>query len=317
MQLLAWIIFFSVQWSYANPIVEKNEPLEDEQNLESSNEINKQDQNISNESIIQDQQSNQKLNSKELSKNVLAEFLLNEVIPAFGSLEHIFLTNKPSFSIHFTKGGAELLDCSLDFRLKQIRPMKYDIANVEIYDFQASAEIGQSRWLFFKVLCGEKNLIINTNHFNFSFFVTDENFNKAPYNLKVKLLNQEQLDIKFWSLDLQTIIQDSEEEMLLGPYGNVESFSDSFSDYENEPGSYDIPLFLWPALSGKLDHSSIIHVEKVKIKKIIQLQGSAQLSFPTFENDVKTDTAVAMPVEGNIFISEDGKNIPVINFSMK
>ena len=260
---------------------------------------------------------------EEEQRDILAEFLIQEVIPAFGNLKHILLTAKPSFYLRFTGKETKLVECSLEFRVRQLKPMKYNIADIEIYDLQASAEIGESRWLFFKTVCGDQNAIMDTNHFNISFFVADTSFQQAPYNLRVKLLDQEQLDVKFWSLDVETVIENSEFEILVGPYGNVEIFNPSYAQYKNDESAYNIPLDQWPSLKGKLSFADqkngvdVVLAHKTNIIKTIRISGSARLSFPTYLEDVKKDTEVKIPVEGRIFIPEEGEVIPVIDFSMR
>ena len=243
----------------------------------------------------------------------LDDFILKEVIPSFGTLENILLTNKPSFKMRFTGKGAQLEECFLSFRLKQMRPMNYNIAHIEVYDFPVSAAIGTDRWLFFEMKCGDKNQALNIDHYHLSFFITDGEFKKAPYHLKVKLMEQEQIDVQFWSLDVEALIHNKKEDVLVGFHGNVMEWEKAFSSYKKGK-EYLIPVSAWPPLKDKMPPESVISARRIETVKRIDIKGSARLFLPTFLENVKNNTEVQMPVKGSIFISDEGETIPVIDF---
>ena len=262
--------------------------------------------------------------ASEENDSTLTDFLIKEIIPAFGGFEHIFLTNKPSFSAQFTQNGLVLENCSLEFKLKQLKPINYQVTEGESDNFAVNMSIGQPRWLFFNASCEENNTSADKNHFNISFTIKDENFKNSYYELTFNAFDKDQLKIKLYSIQMGVTLEEVNQEILVSPHGDVMNFSKELEDYEIEDGLYSLPSSLWKPLNkvtanSQTPEGSIDELRKVKITQIINIDGVAYLTFPTSVNNITEDTDVSAPVKGQIFIPEKEEDdpIPVIDFSFR
>ena len=263
--------------------------------------------------------------SLEESDSTFIDFLVEEVIPAFGGFEHILLTTKPSFSVHYTQKGVALIDCSLELKLKQLRTIQYQVTDSNTGNFPVNMNIGQPRWLFFKASCGEQSTSTDRNHFNISFTVKNENLKDSYYELGVNAFDKDQLKIKLYSIKIEVITEEVDQEILVSSHGDVMKFSKELKKYKDNDEIYILPLELWKPLNNKLrpsnlqENNDLTELKKVKITQIINIDGVIQLTFPTSVNNVTEDTNVLAPIKGQIFIpeKEDDDIIPVIDFSIQ
>ena len=303
--LIKFLLFFTIIISLQSAIAEEETANDPQQEDTSESEQTEED-------------------SSEDKDLTFMDFLITEVIPAFGGLEHIFLTTKPSFSIHFTQGGATLIDCSLELKLKQLETIQYRIIDSDTDNFPVNMNIGQPKWLFFNASCGEQSISPDKNHFNIFFTVKDENLEDSYYELGVNAFDKNQLKIKMHSMEMEVIIEEVEQEILLSSYGDIMKFSKALEEYKDDGDTYILPLDLWKPLNNKLKSSNLqenndsIKLKKVKVTHIIDIDGTAQLTFPTSVNNVTEYTDVLAPIKGQIFIPEEEEAdlIPAIDFSL-
>ena len=285
--------------------------------------------------------------TEEVSEEeALMQFLVEEVLPAFGGFQDILFSNKPSFDIHWTPKGMQIKHCSFKFQLQQLRTIQYNLADIELYGFQSNAEIGGSRFLFVQVSCGETNNIENKKHFKIKFFVTDEEQNPSFYSLKIKTMDKEQFDIKLVSIQMDVDIETVDYTLISDNYGHIEilpndspflQFFEEDKAYvevvdDEEDGSgveeskeapiknmYDINLSIWNQIKGiteaQSNESFLVPLKKVRVEQVITLKGSAELFLPVYKDGVKEDAPVVIPITGNIFSSVDGEMMPVIDIS--
>ena len=233
-------------------------------------------------------QSADSLENKDLEppQDSLVIFFLQEVLPAFGGFKQIF-HQKPSFQISFNAEGLSLKNCAFSTQLKQLRPIKYDIADVELYDFQAHAEIGDKRFLMLKAECGEFSK--DSQNFKVSLSIADESLEPSFYGLKVKTLDQEQMHLKLWSAAVNVSIRGEEKTMGLDSEGRV------------------LPV-------GSFSEDSF---KKIKIVQTINIEGLAKMSMPVSQGGNRVEEKMQMPLKGNIFVSSEGEYIPVLDISME
>ena len=277
------------------------------------------------ESEQAEENSSEEKDSSEEDDSTFIDFLITEVIPAFGGFEHIFLTTKPSFSAQFTQNGLVLANCSLEFKLKQLKPINYQVTEGKSDNFAVNMSIGQLRWLFFNTSCKENNTSADKNHFNISFSIKDENLEDSYYELGVNAFDKNQLKIKLHSIKMEVIIEEVDQEILVSSYGDVMNFSKALEEYKDDGDIYILPVDLWKPLNNKLRPSNLqknndfIELIKVKITDIINIDGAAQLTFPTSVNNVTKYTDVLAPIKGRMFVpkEEDDDIIPVIDFSFQ
>ncbi|MDE0151142.1 MAG: hypothetical protein OXK80_01420 [Bdellovibrionales bacterium] len=278
-------------------------------------------------------------------EEALMQFLMEEVIPAFGGFQDLLFSNKPSFDIHWTPQGMQVKNCSFEVQLKQLRTIKYNLADMELYEFQSNAEIGDPRFLFVQISCGETNNVTDTARFNIKFFVTDENLNPSVYSLKIKTMEQEQLDIKLDSIEMDVEIETVDYVLLLDSDGHIErlphespflkSFEESQAyaevieedqseesvESEQIKNMYDIPVSVWNQIKGvnetPSDESALVSVKKVTVEQVINVNGSAEIFLPVYKDGVKQDARVVIPIVGHIFSPAEGDLIPFIDISMR
>lgn len=281
--------------------------------------------------------------SAKLEEEVLMKFLLEEVIPAFGGFQDLLFSNKPSFDIHWTPQGMQVKNCFFELQLRQLRTIKYNLADIALYGFQSNAEIGDPRFLFVQMSCGEIEDITDTARFIIKFFVTDEDLNSSYYGLKITTMGKEQLDIKLKSIEMDVDIAAVDYTLILDPYGHIEALphgspflqafvedqayveviEEGMEDTEDEQikNMYDIPISMWNQIKGinevSSDVDSIISLKKVKVEQIVNLKGSIEMFLPVYADGVKQDTRVVMPITGRIFYPVEGSVIPVIDISTK
>ena len=260
---------------------------------------------------------------EEETEDEMIPFLLNEIIPAFGGLKSLMLSSKPSFSIHVTNRGVELTSCSVKTKVKQLKPIRYAVSEAEIQEFQVEMDIGEPRWLLLEISCGEKSPMIDTEHFHVSFSVTDDNLEPSNYSIKIKTLNQEQLDMKLVSMDMEIIVQSVDKEMLLDPYEAIGELFPTLEQHKQPNDLYLVPLSLWSPkdspvkIISALQKDMQIELQKVNVIQIIQFKGNFSLLFPTSINGIRQDTKVIAPVNGTIHVTDTDQYIPAINFSME
>ena len=278
-----------------------------------------------------------------VESEALVKFLVEEVFPAFGGFQDI-LFSKPSFEIHWTPESMQIKNCSFRIQLKQLRAVRYNLADIQLYGFRSDAEIGDPRWLVVDISCEEAPQ--NKTRFKVKFFVTDEELNPSYYSLKIKTMDKEQLDIKLGSVEMDLDIETVEDVLLSDPYGRVEvlpkdsPFLEFFEEEkayaeitEDEPpdssleenrNMYDIPLSLWgqiqkgdlQAIEGGSLPGDLIPLKKWRINKVIFLEGSVEILLPVYQEGVREDTRVMVPVTGRIFSSAEGDFLPVVDISM-
>ena len=256
------------------------------------------------------------------AEDTVIPFLLNEVIPGFGSFESLVLSQKPSLSFRLTKEGLGLTSCALKAKVKQLNPIQYLISEADIEEFQVEADIGEPRWLALDVTCGDKNSIVSTQHFHISFSVTNEESQPSHYSIKIKTLGQEQLDLKLVSADVEVIIQSEERDMLLDPYGEIKEYSAELTPYKQKD-IYLVPLSLWSPkntstqATANTQEDIKIELKKINVMQTIAFNGDVNLLFPTSIDGVKQDTSVTAPIDGTVYVTETNEYIPIINFSME
>jgi len=280
--------------------------------------------------------------SEDSEEEALMKFLFEEVIPAFGGFQDLLFSNKPSFDIHWTPQGMQVKSCSFEFQLKQLRTIRYNLADIELYGFQSNAEIGGPRFLFAQISCGETNSVENTVRFNFKFFVTDEDLTPSYYSLKIKTMDKEQLDIKLKSIEMDVDIETVDYTLISDQYGHVETlphespFLKAFKEDEayaeitegqdeedivedkQIKNMYDIPVSVWNQIKGTAsDGDSLVPLKKMKVESAIHLKGSAEILLPVYTDRVKQDVPVVIPIVGSIFSSVEGGIIPVIDISAR
>lgn len=278
-------------------------------------------------------------------EEALMKFLFEEVIPAFGGFQDLLFSNKPSFDIHWTPQGMQVRSCSFEFQLKQLRTIRYNLADMELYGFQSNAEIGDPRFLFVQISCGETNNVENTVRFNFKFFVTDENLNPSYYSLKIKTMDKEQLDIKLDSIEMDVDVEAVDYTLISDQYGHVEilphdspllkffkedeAYAEIAEDQDKEDiaedkqtkDMYDVPASVWNQIKRVTeelsDEGSLVPLKKTKVEYTIHLKGSAEMFLPVYTDGVKQDASVVMPIVGRIFSPVEGDIIPVIDISTR
>ena len=283
--------------------------------------------------------------SEDSEEEALRKFLTEEVIPAFGGFQDLLFSHKPSFDIHWTPQGIQVRSCSFKFQLKQLRTIRYNLADIELYGFQSNAEIGDPRFLFVQVSCGEIDDVENTTRFNIKFFVTGEDLSPSYYGLKIKTMDKEQLDIKLKSIEMGVDITAVDYTLVSDQHGHIEilphespflQFFEEDKAYaemvENQDvedivedeqikNMYDIPISIWNQIKGvtevSSDGNSLVPLKKVTVEYTIVLQGSAEIFLPVYGEGIKEDARVVMPITGSIFSSVDGEVIPVIDISTK
>ncbi len=288
--------------------------------------------------------------TEEVSEEeALMQFLLQEVIPAFGGFQDILFSNKPSFDIHWTLEGMQIRNCSFKLQLKQLRTIQYNLADMEFYGFRSDAEIGDSRLLFVQVSCGETNQIENKQNFKIKFFVTDENLKSSFYSLKIKTMDKEQIDIKLVSIEMDVDVETVDYTLVSDHYGHIEILPNNspflqffeedkayaevveadeglrddsnLEDGEEAPikNMYDISLAVWNQIKGvtetQSNDSSLVPLKKMRVEQAITLKGSTELLLPVYKGGAKEDAPVVMPITGSIFSSVDGEMVPVIDIS--
>lgn len=278
-------------------------------------------------------------------EEALMQFLMEEVIPAFGGFQDLLFSNKPSFDIHWTPQGMQVKNCSFEVQLKQLRTIRYNLADIELYGFQSNAEIGDPRFLFVQISCGETNNVADTARFNIKFFVTDEAQNPSSYSLKINTMEQEQLQIKLDSIDMDVEIETVDYVLVLGPHGHIEILpressllqifeenqaytevieeGQSGEDVESEQikNMYDIPISVWNQIKGVHETSfvedTLVSVKKVTVEQVINVNGSAEIFLPVYTDGVKQDALVVIPIVGRIFSPAEGDVIPFIDISTR
>lgn len=157
----------------------------------------------------------------EPEKDAVMEFLVREVIPAFNGFQDV-LFSKPSFEIHWTPEGMQIKHCSFKFRLKQIRTISYNLADIQLYGFQSNAEIGIPGLLFVELSCGGAGSVEDVLHFNVKIFATDEEQNPSYYSFKIKTMNKEQLYLQLKSIELDVDVESVDSILVLDPEERVE-----------------------------------------------------------------------------------------------
>ncbi len=272
----------------------------------------------------------------------LTKFLVEEVFSAFGGFQDI-LFSKPSFDIHWTPEGMQIKSCSFKVQLRQLRAVKYNLADMKLYGFRSDAEIGGPRWLMAGISCGGA-VDLKNKRFKVKFFVTDEELNPSHYSLKIKTMDKEQLNIKLGSIEIDIDIETVDDVLLSDPYGRVEILpkdSPFLRFFEKEKSSvegaepvlqnaYDIPSSLWgqiqegdlQSIKGEApDRKNIeedfISLKKMNVNQQIFLEGFAEILLPVYQEGVREDTPVTIPVKGRIFSSAEGEFLPVIDISLK
>lgn len=236
--------------------------------------------------------------SERLSKEERDElilFLIKEVLPSFGGLKEL----KPSFKIHFNSEGPFIQSCSIQWKIEQFQTIHYNIADVELYDFQAAADIGRPLFLVFDVSCSPldtaqktKENQKHTTKFTVSITFEDQFQETQFYTLKVRSFDQDQLDIKLWSLQFEVQISSLEKEMRLGSDGRIR------------------PVSNWPA-----DPDQIF--ETIQVVSQFSLNGSARLSTPAAVLGERQDVSFTAVISGDIFMSRDGDVYPMVDISME
>jgi len=274
----------------------------------------------------------------EDSEAELMKFLIEEALPAFGGFQDL-LFSKPSFDIHWTPQGVQVKNCFFEFQLKQLRAIKYNLADVALYGFYSNAEIGDARLLFVQTSCGATDETTGAIRFNIKFFVTDEDLTPSYYGLKITTMDKEQLNIKLKSIAMDVEIEPVDYTLVLDPYGHIEilphtssslEFFEEDSAYSEETeenqgeeevmkNMYDIPVSVWNQIRGINEESSdsVIPLKKVSVEQVIHLQGSAEMSLPVYVGGVKRDSDIVIPITGRIFSSAEGEMIPLIDISIK
>ena len=254
----------------------------------------------------------------------VTDFLIEEVVPAFGGFEQLFLTNTPSFNIQFTQDGIELKDCSLEIKLKQLKTIQYQVTDSDTDGFPVNLNIGQPRWLFFNASCEEQDTEADTNYLNISFTIKDENLEDSYYELVFNAFDKEQLTIKLYSIQLGALFKEVDQEILLSSHGDVMNFSKELKGYKSADDTYSLPIELWEPLNNKLrsavqNNNDFIELRKVKITQIINIDGVVNLTFPTSVNNITENTNVSAPIMGQIFVPEEEEEniIPIIDFSFQ
>ena len=268
----------------------------------------------------------------EEQKDEMTEFLIKEVIPAFEGLKHFQLNNPPSFHLHFTPSGIQLKNCSLSFQIQQLESIQYNLARLDLHDFQADAHIGQPQsFLFFDIECGDQSAVINGYHFKADVSIKDKNLKPFYYGINVHSLDQEQVSLKIWSINIDVKIQNDTKWTLFDSQNNV-VLLDSLKDDSNVPleileeksttDSYSISQEIWPY---PLPNTDTVQVTKAQAVQMISLEGVIRLSLPTSVNGQRQETEISIPVTGNIFAFEEENTsdnqekevvyIPNINFS--
>ena len=273
-------------------------------------------------------------------EEALIKFLIEEVFSAFGGFQDIFFS-KPSFDIHWTPEGMQIKNCSLKLQLKQLRALRYNLADMELYGFRSDAEIGGPRWLFVQMSCDQTKGIENKTHFKVKFFVTDEDLNPSYYSLKIKTMDKEQFDIKLQSIEMGVDIETVDDVLLSDSYGHVEILPNdspflrffeeekayaeeveevSTDDSLTEVGPkniYDINSRVWDQIKKtSSEEESLIPLKKMNINQVINVKGAAEISLPVYKEGAKEEVRVVIPVEGHIFSSVDGEIVPIIDISI-
>ena len=287
---------------------------------------------------------NEEIIPEDSEEEALMRFLFEEVVPAFGGFQDLLFSHKPSFDIHWTPQGVQVRSCSFEFQLKQLRTIRYNLADIDLYGFQSNAEIGDPRFLFVQISCDETDNIENTVHFNINFFVTDEDLNPSYYGLKIKTMDKEQLDIKLESIKMDVDIRTVDYTLVSDPYGHIEilphespflqffeedkayaeivegqSTEDVVED-EQIKDMYDIPISTWNQIKGvetSSDGDPVVPLKKVTVEYAIHLEGSAEMFLPVYTDGIKEDTRVVIPIVGRIFSPLEGEIIPVIDISTR
>ena len=250
-------------------------------------------------------------NLNEEQKDEMTEFLIKEVIPAFGGLQHFQLNQPPSFYLHFTPEGIQLTKCSFNFQIQQLESIQYNLAQVDLHDFQANAHIGQSEsFLFFDVSCGDQSNVINGFHLNADISIKDKNSEPSYYGITIHSLGQEQLSLKILSINIDIKIQNDAKWTLQDSRKKV-VFVKSIQTHPHFPleileeksttNFYSIPQEVWPYTYPDVE---AIQVTKAQTTQIISLEGTVRYSLPISVNGQRQETEVSIPINGNIFAFE-------------
>ncbi len=253
-----------------------------------------------------------------LNQRGLSEFFVKDILPAFGKLEDMLLTKKPSFSVRITPRGLEIKECSFQFQLKQLKTIEYLTSEGSAYGVQVDAQIGGPITFLFEVTCGSQHFGSPVTFFEISMSLLNQDMQPTYYGLKVNSLKMEQVDIKLWGLKAKIHINKEKRTLLLGPKGHTRPFT---SEFENtcqveENGLYEVPAPLWPPFP-KTSKNITVSVRKISVSHTMNIAGSSELSFPVSLEGVKQDTRFRFPFEGQIFFSEEGEVIPIIDFAME
>ena len=232
----------------------------------------------------------QKEELENIEPEDLTAFFLEQVVPAFGGFKEIF-HQKPSFDIKFDQNGAVIKSCSAALQLSQKRSIEYNIADLNLYDFQSNIEIGGPRYILLNLKCEEGKFFLDAYRFRILLTVADEAFDPSFYSIRVKALEQEQVHLKLWSVELLLSLENSKKQMGFNPQGDLVLAADLKSQ--------NIPF------------------DELTIEQTISFTGIAHLSLPVSAGGAREESKIRLPVQGTVFISESGEVIPVVDISME
>jgi len=180
-------------------------------------------------------------------------------------------------------------ECSVGVHLKQTKPFNYTLSEEGLNDFEMHVEVGQALFLSLNLTCDDFDFKDSKQNYKLAVSIQDENLEPYFYGLKVRSFSREQVYLKLWSLELDITVQNQTKQMGVDSNGFVVS----------------------------LDDPSSINLTPLAVVTSFQVQGTAQLSLPTAENGNRVETQFVARLDGNIYISENGEVVPVVDIRME
>ena len=254
------------------------------------------------------------------SEDRFSEFITQNLLPAFGDLKDILLTSRPSLSIRITPEGVEIRECAFQFQIKPPTTIQHPLTPPSttsdgMPDDERQREAPPPA-LLFEVQCGLETFNSSVTFFEVSMSVLDTDKNPTHYGLKINSL--EQVSIKLWGMRAKLHIDSTQRTILMGPKGLTRPFTGEFAKTHslNEEGLYEVKASLWPPFKSP-SPESVVLVKKISVSHTMEIDGSSELSVPVSVEGVRQDTRFRFPFKGQIFFSETGDVIPVMDFSIQ
>lgn len=248
----------------------------------------------------------------------IMDWVMEEVLPAFGNLKNLQFAQAPILSASFMKAGGALNSCRVEANITQLKEIKYNIIKIPSY-IDGSVDIGSEKKINFSFLCGEINVEPGVKNLYFRVYFTNQG-EASRYNLEIHMMEQTQKILQMEYIDFKAKVITKEEQILVTYNGEAMPYLESYEEYKRGD-VYQIPVALWKekgsSVRGQLPTEDqglkFIPASLEKSIERIELKGEMKSLFPIGDSEgrsVYTDYFFNM--DGKLYKLEDQMMLPLI-----